>query len=93
MESMKAMPMKQNSYDVATSKVIDISEVKLVETSIAPILCERQWANGEKQRILHHYSTHSKYGGHGNNNFEEGEHPWKEKCYGIVHNARRSNTF
>jgi hypothetical protein len=36
MESMKAMPMKQKNYDVATSKVIDISEVKLVETSIAP---------------------------------------------------------
>jgi hypothetical protein len=30
MESMKAMPIKQKSYDVATSKVIDISEVKLV---------------------------------------------------------------
>jgi hypothetical protein len=34
MESMKAMPIKQKSCDVATSKVIDISEVKLVETSI-----------------------------------------------------------
>ncbi len=36
MESMKTMAMKQKSYDVATSKFIDISEVKLVETSIAP---------------------------------------------------------
>jgi hypothetical protein len=35
MESMKAMSMKQKSCDVATSKVIDMSEVKLVETSIA----------------------------------------------------------
>jgi hypothetical protein len=36
MESMKAMPMKQKSYVEFTSKVIDISEVRLVETSIAP---------------------------------------------------------
>jgi hypothetical protein len=36
MESMKAMLMKQKSCDVATSKVIDISEVKLVETLIVP---------------------------------------------------------
>jgi len=36
MESMKAMSMKQKNYDVPTSKVIDISEVKLVETSIVP---------------------------------------------------------
>jgi hypothetical protein len=92
MESMKVMRMKQKNYDVATSKVIDISEVKWIETSIAPTLCERQCANGEKIIVLHHYSTHLKYCGHGSNDFEEGEHPWK-KCYGIVHNGRRCNTF
>jgi len=72
------MAMKQKSYDVATSKFIDISEVKLVETSIAPNSMWKTIHKWWKQRILHHNSTHSKYGGHGSNNFEEGEHPWKE---------------
>ncbi len=52
MESMKSMPMKQKNYDVATSKVIDISEVKLVETSIAPNFVWKTMCKWWKTKII-----------------------------------------